>query len=110
MKKNKATKKQSLTPKERLLRVFRETQTKTAGHGVFIIVLIAGLAIGISLFRSRNYINPTRDEAHYNETTAANNVSTIDKKLVNKLQNALNDVDVTVKPNLAPNRTNPFSE
>lgn len=110
MKKNKAAKKQKVSLKDQFKHVSLKVQTKLAGHGVFIVIIFAGSAIGLSLLRSRAYLNPGRDEAHYQEVTGSTNISTVDLKLVNKLQDALSDTDVTVGPELAPNRSNPFSE
>lgn len=110
MKKNKAAKKQKTTLKEQFKHISSTVQTRLAGHGVFIIIVLAGGAIGLSLLRSRAYLNPARDETHYQEVTASTNISSVDLKLVSKLQDALNDTDVTVSPELAPNRSNPFSE
>lgn len=110
MKKNKAAKKQKVALKDQFKHLFSRLQSRLAGHGVFILVVVAGVAIGFSLLRSRAYLNPTRNENHYSDVTGSTNVSSIDVKLVNKLEAALGDTDVTVNPALAPNRSNPFSE
>lgn len=110
MKKNKAAKRQKIPLKEQFRHVISGIQSKLAGHGVFIIIVFAGIAIGVSLLRSRAYLNPGRDEAHYQEVTTSTTISSVDLKLVSKLQDALDDTDVTVSPELAPNRSNPFSE
>jgi len=110
MKKSKAAKKQKTNYKDVLKHAVHTAQAKLAGHGVFVLFLLAGAAIGFSLLRSRAYLNPVRDDNHYQEVVSSTNYSTIDLKLVNKLTDALNDTDVTVSPSLAPNRSNPFSE
>ena len=109
-KKSKAVKKQHVSLKEQLTHAVKSTQAKLTGHGVFIMFVIAGAAIGFALYRSSTYLNPNRNENHYQEVSANNSYSKIDYTLVDKLQDALNDTDVTVNPELAPNRSNPFSE
>lgn len=109
-KKNKITKKQNESTKSKVLHVVAKLKQKVLTHGVLIMFTIAGGSIGYALYRSKGYLNPGRDEAKYQELSSSLNYSKIDYKLVEKLQEALNDTDVTVTQNLAPNRSNPFSE
>ncbi len=110
MKKNKAAKKPKVSLKDQFKHTLNNAQSRLAGHGVFILFVFAGAAIGFSLLRSRAYLNPSRSESHYAEVTGSTVISNVDTKLVNKLQDALADTDITVNPQLAPNRSNPFSE
>lgn len=108
-KKNKSTKQKK--PTKTLLLAYVSGLVKVVkAHGVLIMFLVAGGAIGFALLRSQNYLNPPRDEAKYQELSAGVSYSKIDYTLVKKLESALSDTDVTVTQNLAPNRNNPFSE
>lgn len=108
-KKNKSTKQKKST-KTLLLVYVNGLVGFVRAHGILIMFLIAGGAIGFALLRSQAYLNPPRDEAKYQELSAGVNYSKIDYTLVKKLESALNDTDVTVTQKLAPNRNNPFSE
>ncbi|MEI7632470.1 MAG: hypothetical protein WCJ60_04075 [bacterium] len=79
-------------------------------HGVLVMFLIAGAAIGFSLVRSQDYLDPARDEAKYNELSSGMSYKKIDYNLVKKLKSALEDTDVSVSQSLAPDRSNPFNE
>lgn len=88
----------------------RRIFTFAVAHIVVIIFLVAGAAIGMALMQSRSLLNPARNEAHYQDLALKNKYSKVDYTLVNKLQKSINDKDIVVNPNLAPNRKNPFSE
>lgn len=109
-KKNNKSSKQKKPTIALLLVYVKKLIKMVRAHGIFIMFLIAGGAIGFALLRSQAYLNPPRDEAKYQELSAGVSYSKIDYTLVNKLQAALKDTDVTVTQNLAPNRNNPFSE
>lgn len=104
------SKKTKVSSKEQLQGLIARTKSVLAGHGVFVMIVIAGLSIGYALYKSRTYLNPYRDEAKYTELTNNNKFSKIDYKLVEKLSEVLNDAEITVSQNITPGRENPFSE
>ena len=90
--------------------IIRKSIAFINAHTVVIIVVIAGVAIGMALFQSHSLLNPSRNEAHYEELAQKNKYGKVDFTLVNKLQKSLNDKNIVVNPELAPNRKNPFTE
>ncbi len=109
MKKNKKTPKNSVNSKEQLQHIAEKARAIFAVHGVFIMFLLAGASIGFALYKGKAYLEPTRDEAKYQESTAKT-YSKIDYALVEKLSEALKDTGATATQNKDPNRSNPFSE
>ncbi len=109
MKKNKKTRKNSVNSKEQLQHVAERAKAIFAVHGVFIMFLLAGASIGFALYKGKTYLEPTRDEAKYQESTAKS-YSKIEYALVEKLSEALKDTGATATQNKDPNRSNPFSE
>jgi hypothetical protein len=104
------SKKQKVSSKEQLQGIAQSAQKILAGHGVFVMIVVAGLSIGFALYKSRSYLNPYRDEAKYSELSVKNNYSKIDYTLVEKLSEVLTDAEITVSQDIAPGRENPFSE
>lgn len=96
--------------KETAALAFAKIRDNFAAHSVVVMFVLAGIAIGYSLLKSKQYLNPERDENKYSEVSAKSNYSKIDYKLVKKLQDSLDDSDIQVTQNLSPNRKNPFSE
>ena len=92
MKKKNKTTKQKISSKEQLLRTLDRLRVVAAVHGVLIMFMIAGGSIGYALYRSKGYLNPGRDEAKYQELSAGSNYSSIDYKLVTKLQEVLKSI------------------
>ena len=106
--------KKAKTPKTDLrteVRKFQATFMSLFGaHGVVIMFLIAGSVIGFSLIRARSYLNPERNEARYEELSSKNSYSKINYTLVTKLEASLNKAPIDIQQQLAPNRSNPFTE
>ena len=109
--KKKSTKKISKTSsKEQLKSSIDNAKNLLSAHGILCMFIVAGIAIGLALYRSNIYLNPSRDEVKYDELTAGVNFNKIDYKLVERLSQALNDANVTVTQSTVPGRNNPFSE
>jgi hypothetical protein len=85
--------------------------TSFASRRKFLTVfIIASAAVLAALLKSQAYINPTRNEARYEEEKLKINYSTIDQEIVSKLSKTQEDKNIEVDPQLVPNRSNPFSE
>jgi predicted Zn-dependent protease len=110
MKKKAKQIKNKRSSKEQLDTVLYKLRSIFAAHGVFIMFVIAGSAIGFALYKSRTYLNPVRNEDKYQELSSKNNFSKIDYTIVDKLSDALKDIDVKASQAIDPNRKNPFSE
>jgi hypothetical protein len=79
-------------------------------HRTVILILVASVAIIISVLQAQSYLNPPRDENKYNEIKATITTKEIDQETVIKLQKTQDDVENTADSNFVEDRTNPFAE
>jgi hypothetical protein len=77
---------------------------------VFIVLILCSAILIYSLLVSRSYLNPTRDEDHYQEASLSVNYATIDQSELDELSATINDKDIEVDSNFEPGRNNPFGE
>lgn len=89
---------------------FGGTAEYIALHRVFIIIVVACLAILIASVRSNGYLEPVRDENHYTEKISEVNPKKINQEILSKLKDTEDDENSEVDSNLAPGRENPFVE
>lgn len=79
-------------------------------HQVFIVLVLASGILIYTLLQSQTYLDPARDETHYNEEVLKVNYATIDQEVVDQISATLDDQDIDVDPNFVPGRNNPFAE
>lgn len=96
--------------KQELVAILNKTSIFMSKYRLLIIFLISSLAVLTALLQTNSLLNPVRNETRYSEGIQGIKYTTIDQEIVDKLENSLNDKDITVNPQLVPDRNNPFTE
>lgn len=94
---------------EKLQPIIQKVTKLVYAERVIILIVAAGIAVGIAVFSASTYNGDGKDDTRYNEGSTALKRFKFDENAITQIR-TLQGGDFNIQPSLTSNRTNPFSQ